>query len=126
MAVWHSRSLKKKTGGSISRHRKHKKYEKGSNPTYTKVAEKEKRKAVRVRGGNTKLRLVKAVYANVTDKTGKIKKVKILEVVENKANVHFVRENIITKGAVIKTEIGKAKVVNRPGQEGVINAVLLE
>ncbi len=126
MAVWHSRSLKKKTGGSVNPHRKHKKYEKGSNPTFTKVGIEEKRKIVRVRGGNIKVRLVKAAYANVLTKEGKVVKSKVLEVVENKANMHFVRENVITKGAIINTEIGKAKVVNRPGQEGIINAILID
>ncbi|MEM2426420.1 MAG: hypothetical protein QXE83_05420 [Archaeoglobaceae archaeon] len=32
----------------------------------------------------------------------------------------------MTKGAIIQTEIGKAKVTNRPSQEGIINAVLIE
>ncbi|MCD6558125.1 MAG: 30S ribosomal protein S8e, partial [Candidatus Aenigmarchaeota archaeon] len=38
----------------------------------------------------------------------------------------FVRRNIITKGAIIMTEDGRAVVTNRPGQEGVINAKLIE
>jgi len=37
-----------------------------------------------------------------------------------------VRRNIITKGAVIKTEKGPARVTSRPGQHGIINAILLE
>ena len=44
---------------------------------------------------------------------------------ENKANQHYVRRSILTKGAVIKTEIGDARITNRPGQDGVINARLL-
>ena len=54
------------------------------------------------------------------------KKAKIISVAENKASRHFLRRNIITKGAVIETELGKAKVTSRPGQHGVINAVLEE
>jgi small subunit ribosomal protein S8e len=46
--------------------------------------------------------------------------------VENPANPHYVRRNIITKGAVIKTELGNAKVTSRPGQDGVVNAALIE
>jgi ribosomal protein S8E len=47
-------------------------------------------------------------------------------VVENTASGHYVRRNIITKGAVIKTAAGNARVTSRPGQDGVINAVLIE
>ena len=33
---------------------------------------------------------------------------------------------IITKGALIETELGKAIVTSRPGQDGVVNALLVE
>jgi small subunit ribosomal protein S8e len=33
---------------------------------------------------------------------------------------------VITKGAVLDTDAGKARVTNRPGQEGMIHAVLIE
>jgi small subunit ribosomal protein S8e len=63
----------------------------------------------------------------VTDpKNGETKKVKIQTVEKNTANPNFVRRNLLTKGAVIKTEIGHARIMSRPGQDGVINAVLLE
>ena len=65
--------------------------------------------------------------ANVADpKTGKISKSKILTVVGNTANPNYVRRNVITKGAVVKTELGLARVTSRPGQHGVLNAVLVE
>ena len=49
-----------------------------------------------------------------------------IETVElNGANRNYVRRNIITKGAIIQTTLGKAKVTNRPGQDGSINAVLV-
>ena len=76
-------------------------------------------------GGEVKRSLIRAEEANVFDGS-KHKKVKILSVVDNKANRHFIRRNIITKGAVLKTELGDAVVVNRPGQEGHINATLLK
>ena len=53
------------------------------------------------------------------------KKVEILDVLDNTANRDFVRRKIITKGAVIETELGQARVTSRPGQHGVINAVLV-
>jgi len=64
---------------------------------------------------------------NVVDtKKNKVLKTKVVQVIENPANPHYVRRNIITKGAIIETEIGNARVTSRPGQHGVLNAVLLE
>ena len=48
---------------------------------------------------------------------------KIERVIGNPANRHFIRRNILTKGTIIKTDKGKAKITSRPGQDGVINAV---
>ncbi|HJK02918.1 MAG TPA: 30S ribosomal protein S8e, partial [Methanocorpusculum sp.] len=76
---------------------------------------------------NTKVRALRCEYANVSDKkTGKVQKVKINSVAENAANPNYVRRNLMTKGAIIATDLGKARIVSRPGQDGVINAVLLE
>ena len=58
-------------------------------------------------------------------KSGKSFNSKILDVVENTANPNYVRQNIITKGSVIETEKGRAMVTSRPGQHGVVNAVLV-
>jgi small subunit ribosomal protein S8e len=33
---------------------------------------------------------------------------------------------MITKGAVLKTELGRARVTSRPGQHGILNAVLMD
>ena len=64
--------------------------------------------------------------ANIYDPISKnFKKVKIQMVVENKANKDFVRMNMLTKGAIIEPELGKARITNRPGQEAFINAILL-
>ncbi len=97
----------------------------GSAPTFTKVAEEEKRKIKRTMGGNRKVRVLKAAYANVVVGPGKVKKVKIISVLEAN-NPQMARQNLITKGAIIQTEIGKAKVTSRPGQDGVVNAVLVK
>ena len=78
------------------------------------------------RGRNQKVRILRAEFANVIDpKTGKTTKAKIVTVKENSSNPHFVTRNIITRGAVVQTELGLAKVTSRPGQDGVINAVLV-
>ena len=52
-------------------------------------------------------------------------KVKIKTIIENQANRNFVRRNIMNKGAIIDTEIGKAKITSRPGQDGTVNAILV-
>jgi len=73
-----------------------------------------------------KQRLLQIDKANVFDSSGKAKVTKILSVKENSANPHFVRMGIVTKGAIIETDLGLAKVVSRPGQDGVVNAVLIK
>ncbi len=126
MAIWQGRSLKKPSGGRIVLARKKRKRELGREPANTRVTDRvEKRKIIRTYGGNRKVRLIEAAYANVFD-GGKGKKVKILDVIENPANRQYARRDIITKGAIIQTEIGKAVVVSRPGQDGVVNAVLIK
>jgi len=86
-----------------------------------------KRIKQRASGGNVKISLLGVDVANVVDpKTGKTKKSKILTVVENPADPHFVRRNVLTKGAIIGTELGRARVTSRPGQSGSVDAVLLE
>jgi small subunit ribosomal protein S8e len=126
MAVWHGEKGRKPTGGLIRIARKKKKYELGSLPTHTRIG-KEKKKIVRTRGGKTKIRALSVEFANVLDpETKTVKKVKILDAIENKANPHFVRRGIITKGCIIKTEIGNARVTSRPSQDGVVNAILIK
>jgi len=126
MAVWHGEKGKKRTGGEIVLARKKKKRELGSLPVLTKIG-KEKKKKFRTMGGGEKLKAFSVEFANVLDpKTNSAKKVKILDILENPANPHFVRRKIITKGAIIKTELGNAKVTSRPSQHGIVNAVLIE
>ena len=124
MVQWHLRSKRKPSGSLLKRLSKKKRYQRGRSFLPTHVAETKVVKN-RTRGGRRKLIALKANIANVSVK-GKAQKTKILSVVENTAEPQFIRRNIITKGAVIETELGKAKVTSRPGQNGVINAVLIE
>jgi small subunit ribosomal protein S8e len=127
MGVYQGNDLKKITGGKKRPHRKPRKYEMGGYPTETKVAEKDYRVIDRVFGGNVKVRLKYAAYANVYNpKTKQWSKTRIISVVETPANRELARRGIIVKGAIILTELGKAKVVSRPSQDGVINAILIE
>jgi small subunit ribosomal protein S8e len=72
------------------------------------------------------MRVLKCELANVADpKSGTTKTVKIITVRDNPANPFYARRNITTKGAVIETELGDAVVTSRPGQEGIVNAVLV-
>ncbi len=126
MGVFQGRDLRKITGGFRGRHRKVKrKYEMGRYPINTTLAEKEKRKIERVRGGNIKVKLRFVTYANVVDPaTGQSKKVRILRVLATPSHRELARRGIIVKGAIIETEAGVAQVTSRPGQDGVVNAVL--
>jgi small subunit ribosomal protein S8e len=127
MPQYHGRDLKKPTGGKIRPHRKKRKYEMGGDPIETLPAEEESRIIKRARGGNIKVSLKYATYANVLDpETNKVYKLRILRVRENPASVDYSRRGVITKGAVIETEKGIAKVMSRPGQDGVVNAILLK
>jgi len=90
----------------------------------TKVAEKDLKVRVRGRGGHSGIKLKKASSVNVVSKTG-MKNVKILRVLESH-NPEYVRMNIVTRGTVIETELGKVRITNRVGQDGIVNGVLLQ
>ena len=117
MALWQGKSKRKPTGGRLSAHRSKKRSEIGNELQQAKIGELT-RKVARSRGGTSKNRLLRTDIASVTDP-------KILAVIENAANPNYVRQNIITKGSIIGTEKGNAKVTSRPGQHGVVNAVLM-
>ena len=84
-----------------------------------------KTKALKTRGGNAKLVSFLGNIANVVAK-GKSSKSAIKNVLETPSNTFLARQNILVKGAIIETELGKAKITNRPSQEGNIQAVLVE
>jgi len=126
MTKWNIDRGKKVTGGTIHLHRKKRRFQRVSSPLLTKL-EKERKWVERRRSGIEKIRLSGAEFANVIDtKTNKSKKVKILHVLRNDANPQYVRRGIITKGTIIKTELGDAKVISRPSQHGVVNATIIE
>ncbi len=121
----HHRSKRTVSGGRYKEYRGKRLYEKASSATLTKVGAS-KKKNIRMYGGKLKVRTVHAETANVVDpKTKSFFKAKIKTVLESPSNTNYVRRNIITKGTIIDTEKGKAKVTNSPGKEGTINAVLV-
>ncbi|MFX1533097.1 MAG: 30S ribosomal protein S8e [Promethearchaeota archaeon] len=124
MVKWQGRSKRKYTGAKYHHGRKKRKRELGRAAGETQIGSPRK-KFIRTRGSNKKIRLLQYSHACVVDKEGNSKKVRILDVEDNPANKDFARRKIITKGATIETEIGLARVTSRPGQHGVINAVLV-
>lgn len=126
MAIWQGESKRKPSGGRRMMAHKKRKFEIGREPVLTVLGET-KRKYVRVRAAEVRVRMLKADTANVTNpKTGKTAPAKIQTVTGNPANINYVRRNIMTKGAIIQTSAGKARITSRPGQHGAINAVLVE
>ena len=125
MAISQGKSIRSPSGARNVANRGKRKSELGRDPAETRVDEKRLRK-IRTRGGNEKLRLAAANKINLTDvKSGKTQVTDILGVIENDANPNYVRRNIITKGAVVETPEGNAKVTSRPGQDGVVNGILI-
>jgi small subunit ribosomal protein S8e len=126
LSVWQGDSHKKKPSGGRKRaNRKKRKFEQGSFPAET-ILGKTKRKIERKKGGNMKTKILRDKYACATDPTsGKTEKVEIIRVVKNPVNVDYDRRGVITKGAIIETPKGLARVTSRPGQIGAINAVFI-
>jgi small subunit ribosomal protein S8e len=126
LSVWHGTLHKKKpSGGRKQAYRKKRKFEKGSFPAETSLGEL-KRKTKRGHGGTVKARLLSATHANLSNpSTGKTERTKITRVVKNPANIDYDRRGVITKGAIIETQLGTARVISRPGQNGVVNAILI-
>ena len=125
MALSQARPRRKQTGARYKDYRKKRQYELGREPSFTKLGKK-RIQIIRTMGANRKLRLLSADTANLFDPKSKtFKQVKIKTITDNPANRHFIRRNIMTKGAVVDTELGKARVTSRPGQDGVVNAVLI-
>ncbi|QOJ79776.1 30S ribosomal protein S8e [Infirmifilum lucidum] len=128
MGVYHGNDLRKITGGMKGRHVKVKrKYLTGRHPLNPTLGEKTEAKIVRVRGGNVKVKIKTASEANVyIPSQKKTVKAKVLKVIDNPSNRDLAKRGVVTRGAIIQTEVGKAVVTSRPGQDGVVNAVLVE
>ena len=125
MALWQGKSRRSKTGRRIRYARSKRKFEIGRERHLTTIG-KLGLKKVRTLGNNRKARVKTTDLAYVVDpKNNKTTKTEIVSVAENSANIHYVRRNIINKGAIIETKLGKAEVTSRPGQCGTVNAILL-
>ncbi len=124
MAITHNKDTRKPSGGLRRLARKKKKFEMG-RPFVLPVVGKETRKTVIVRGGKIQSRLLKGEFVNISDGK-KVFRATILKVVEHPSNPFFIRRNVLTKGAIIETNKGYARVTSRPGQQGDVSAILLK
>ncbi|HUW43751.1 MAG TPA: 30S ribosomal protein S8e [Bacillota bacterium] len=115
---------KKVSGGRYKKSRKKKFFEFPGQIRKIKLGE-EKRKTIRARGGNKKTFLLKGKIINVKSEN-KMVKSEIKNVLETPSNRFLARQNILTKGTIVETDMGKVKITNRPSQDGVINGILIE
>ncbi len=123
---WHGGLGKRKnTGGRRRPSRSKRSFEQGSRPAETILGERTFRER-RGLGGKKSIVLLRVNEINVSDpKTKRTQKVKIEEVLENPANVDYNRRGVITRGTIVKTQLGNVKVTSRPGQSGVVNGILV-
>ncbi len=125
MALCQGKSNRKPTGGRLVSSRGKRKFEISREKQFTKVG-KQTLKQYRGAGGILKVGMLTAEFANVVDKkTNTVKKAKIITVKANPADPNYVQRNILNRGAKISTDLGEAIVTSRPGQDGAINAVLV-
>ncbi len=129
MAQWHGISRRKPSGGRLKRpssYRGKRRTEISSEKQYTRIGDTS-RKVYRKRSGSQSVRVLYDAVINVADKkTGKVIQATLQSVSENAADHNFVRQNIMTKGAVVETDKGPVRITSRPGSHGVINGILLK
>jgi small subunit ribosomal protein S8e len=123
MGIWQARSHRKRTGGRLRPIRKKRRFEISRELQHATIGAGTV-KHYRVRGANSKLRILTTQTINVFDPaTGKMQVAKVVTVRENPANPNYVQRNIITKGAILETDVGLVRVRSRPGQDGILNGV---
>ena len=114
---------RKTSGGKYHARRKKRLHERKGIELKPTLGEPRK-KTLRVKGGNKKYKLLRSNTANIII-DNKSEKAEIKNVLETPQNVFHARQNILFKGSIIETSKGKAKITNRPTQEGFINAILI-
>ncbi|MHA1584745.1 MAG: 30S ribosomal protein S8e [Promethearchaeota archaeon] len=126
MVIYQERSKRKFTGAKYHTAHNKRKNRMGRVPIETKIDE-ERKKIVRTCGGNIKIKAYSLDSINVTDpKTNKTKKTSIKRLDTNKASIDYQRRSILTKGAVVETEMGKVRITSRPGQCGQVSGVIID
>jgi len=118
------RKGRKITSGKYHKQRKKKHHEKEGQGIKPIIGEP-RSKTLRVRGGNKKAILLRSDRVNVMSQN-KAKEAEIKNVLETPQNRFMARQNVLFKGAIIETSIGKARITNRPTKEGHVNAILIK
>ncbi|MFX1561367.1 MAG: 30S ribosomal protein S8e [Promethearchaeota archaeon] len=125
MGVWHRRSTRTASGARLRRFRSRRKHQMGRTPTETLMGEA-KRRTIDSRRKAKKTPGLRLNQVNVTDPSKNVTfRAELQDVEKNEANMDYQRRKVITRGTIIKTSKGRAKVTSRPGQDGIINAVLI-
>ena len=124
MCIRDSLATSKITGGRRRPLRSRKKYETNRFPNEALIGE-QITVTRKVRGKNVKTAIKTINTVNLIIDS-KAKRVKILKVLENSTNNDYQRRGVISKGAILETAEGKCRVMSRPGQHGIVNAVLIK
>ena len=130
MAKWHGISRRKPSGGRLkrpNRYRGKRRTEVSSEAQYAYIGERTRGRCTGRMQGRRRLGLLSVSTVNVnTPKDGKTVKATINSVIENDADPNFIRRNIVTKGSIVDTNMGRVKITSRPGMHGVASGILLE
>jgi small subunit ribosomal protein S8e len=126
MVIYQGHSHRLPSGAKFTPHMKKVKRRFGSNPIDTHIGPSRK-KFVRARGGGIKVKAYAQDKINVLDpKTKKAKIATIKNLEKNAASVDLTRRSILTKGAIVITDLGRVQITSRPGQVGHLDGILLE
>lgn len=115
---------RKITGGKYHKQRKRKLYELGRQEREVTLGEV-KTKALKKKGGGHRTVLLTSNSVNLVV-NGKTQKAEIVNIEETPQNRFLARQNRLMKGAILQTSLGKARITNRPSQEGQVNAILVK
>ena len=125
MGIWHRRSTRTSTGARLRQLRSKRKHQMGRHPTETLMGEP-KRITIDSRRKAKKTPALLLTQVNVTDSAKNVtSRAELQDVEKNPANMDYQRRKVITRGTIIKTSKGRARVTSRPGQDGILNAVLI-
>ena len=112
------------TGGRRHPLRTRRKYEMDRFPSEALVGEQITiTRKVRGKNNKTGIKTIDSVNLAIGSK---VKRVKIIRVLENATNNDYQRRGVISKSAILETEEGKCRVVSRPGQSGTVSAILVK
>ena len=114
------------TGGLRHPLKTRQKFETDRYPNEAEMGEEQQTVTRKTRGNNRKTGLKIASFVNLVMGDSKVKKSKIIKVLENQTNNDYQRRGIITKGAIVETEDGKCRIVSRPGQSGTVSGILVK